>query len=119
MKTFLLSKDYVYKGCSHYIEPQIISQTLRASGTHDVARNLGISCGKVFKTIKVQSANIRKSNWSRLSKSQEALLLCVHTHLDEQWSFVGSKANQRWLWVVLCQYTGQVMAFTFGKRTNI
>ena len=118
MKTFLLSEDYVYKGCSHYIEPQIISQTLRASGIRDVAHNLGISCGKVIKTIKAQSANIRKSNWKRLSKSQKALLLCVHTQLDEQWSFVGSKANQRWLWVALCQYTGQVLAFTFGKRTN-
>jgi len=116
MKTFLLSEDYVYKGCTHNIEAQVLTQTLRASGIRDVAKNLGISCVKVINTIKGQAANIRKANWNRMSKSKTALLLCIHTQLDEQWSFVGSKKNQRWLWVALCQYIGQVLAFTFGKR---
>jgi len=118
MTTFLLSDHYTYRGCQHHIEAQILVQTLRASGIRDVAKNLGISCFKVIKTIKAKAPNIRKANWDRISRNTEALILCLSTQLDEQWSFVGNKKNQRWLWVALCKYTGQVLAFTFGKRTN-
>ena len=38
--------------------------------------------------------------------------------LDEMWSFVFSKANQRWLWLALDHQTGQVLAYTFGKRKD-
>jgi len=37
---------------------------------------------------------------------------------DEQWSFVGSKANKRWLWYILEKSTRKVLAFVFGKRDN-
>jgi len=38
--------------------------------------------------------------------------------LDEMWSFVFSKANQRWLWLALDHQTGQILAYTFGKRKD-
>jgi IS1 family transposase len=38
--------------------------------------------------------------------------------IDEQWSFVGSKKQQYWLWIALCRRTKQVVAFHFGERTN-
>ena len=38
--------------------------------------------------------------------------------LDEMWSFVFSKANQRWLWLTLDHQTGQILAYTFGKRKD-
>lgn len=38
--------------------------------------------------------------------------------LDELWSFVGSKARQRWLWVALCRRTRQVVAYWIGDRSE-
>ncbi len=37
---------------------------------------------------------------------------------DEQWSFVGSKARQHWLWYAYNTRTGGVLAYTFGPRTD-
>lgn len=37
---------------------------------------------------------------------------------DEMWSWCGSKENQRWLWWIIDKKTGNVLGFTFGKRTN-
>jgi len=42
-------------------------------------------------------------------------LIC---ELDEQWSFVGSKARQHWLWYAYNTKTGGVLAYTFGLRTD-
>ncbi|EIC83151.1 iso-IS1 ORF2 [Serratia sp. M24T3] len=36
-------------------------------------------------------------------------LIC---ELDEQWSFVGSKARQHWLWYAYNTKTGGVLAYT-------
>ena len=118
VKTFLLSEDYTYQGCRPHIDTQIIVQTLRAGGIRDIAKTLQISCVKVINTIKSKAATIKKANWAHIPDNTHALLVCVNAQLDEQWSFVGNKKNQRWLWVALCQYTGLILAFTFGRRTN-
>jgi insertion element IS1 protein InsB len=38
--------------------------------------------------------------------------------LDELWSFVGSKAQERWLWLALCRRTWQVVAYWVGDRSQ-
>jgi insertion element IS1 protein InsB len=38
--------------------------------------------------------------------------------VDEMWSFVGSKAHQRWLWHAIDHLTGVVLAYTFGSRAD-
>ncbi|PID50369.1 MAG: hypothetical protein CR991_01950 [Proteobacteria bacterium] len=38
--------------------------------------------------------------------------------MDEQWSFVGSKANQRWLWYAWSPHFKTVFAYAFGRRTD-
>ena len=38
--------------------------------------------------------------------------------LDELWSFVGKKGNQRWLWVAIDRKTRFVLAYTFGRRQD-
>lgn len=35
-----------------------------------------------------------------------------------EWSFVGSKARQHWLWYAYNTRTGGVLAYTFGPRTD-
>lgn len=42
-------------------------------------------------------------------------LIC---ELDEQWSFVDSKACQHWLWHAYNTKTGGVLAYTFCPRTD-
>ena len=38
--------------------------------------------------------------------------------LDEMWSFVGSKAEKRWLWMVMCRRTRQIVAFVIGDHSK-
>jgi insertion element IS1 protein InsB len=38
--------------------------------------------------------------------------------LDEVWSFVLRKTNQRWVWVALCRRTRQIVAYFIGDRTE-
>ena len=37
--------------------------------------------------------------------------------LDELWSFVGSKANPRWVWIALCRQSRQIVAYFVGDRS--
>ncbi|MGV2830885.1 IS1 family transposase [Myxosarcina sp. GI1(2024)] len=38
--------------------------------------------------------------------------------LDEMWSFVGNKKNQRWLWHALDRGSRQILAYAFGRRKD-
>ncbi len=44
----------------------------------------------------------------------EALVL----ELDELWSFVGRKADKRWVWLALARHTRQVVAYVIGDRSE-
>ena len=46
-------------------------------------------------------------------------LACEEAELDEQWSFVGNKSNQRWLWHAVDHNTNTVLAYVFGKRKDV
>jgi insertion element IS1 protein InsB len=37
---------------------------------------------------------------------------------DEQWSYVGNKANQRWLWYAIDHVSNTLLAYVFGKRKD-
>ena len=39
--------------------------------------------------------------------------------IDEMWSYVYSKENQRWLWHAIDHETGNVLAYVFGQRKDI
>ena len=38
--------------------------------------------------------------------------------MDEMWSFVQKKAQQRWLWHAIDHHTGKVLAYVFGRRKD-
>jgi len=38
--------------------------------------------------------------------------------LDEMWSFVQNKKNQRWLWLAIDHETRAVLAYVFGQRKD-
>ena len=45
--------------------------------------------------------------------------VCAEAELDEQWSYVGNKSNQRWLWYAVDHASNTVLAYTFGKRQDV
>jgi len=38
--------------------------------------------------------------------------------IDEMWSYVGDKKQQRWLWHAIDHRTGTVLAYVFGRRKD-
>ncbi len=38
--------------------------------------------------------------------------------IDEAWSFVRCKAQQRWLWTVMCRRTRQIIAYVIGDHSD-
>lgn len=40
------------------------------------------------------------------------------SEMDEMWSFVGNKSNQRWLWHAIDHISGKVLAYTLGEHTD-
>jgi insertion element IS1 protein InsB len=40
------------------------------------------------------------------------------SEVDEMWSYVGSKENQRWLWHAIDHKTGVILAYGFGSRKD-
>lgn len=45
-------------------------------------------------------------------------MACGEAELDGQWSFVGNKSNQRWLWCAVDHATNTVLAYVFGRRMD-
>lgn len=51
----------------------------------------------------------------RVVDKTEVELVC---EIDEQWSYVGSKANPRWLWYAWSPHFKTVFAYAFGPRKD-
>jgi insertion element IS1 protein InsB len=49
---------------------------------------------------------------------QVVIRRCDEAELDEMWSFVRDKSNQRWLWHAIDHRTGEVLAYVLGKRQD-
>ena len=47
-----------------------------------------------------------------------AIRLAEEAEVDEQWSFVRRKKDQRWLWHAIDHRSGQVLAYVFGRRKD-
>ena len=49
---------------------------------------------------------------------QVVIRRCDEVEMDEMWSFVRDKSNQRWLWHAIDHRTGKVLAYVLGKRKD-
>ena len=47
----------------------------------------------------------------KVEESEEA-------ELDEMWSYVGNKENQRWLWHAIDHHSGEILAYVFGNHED-
>jgi insertion element IS1 protein InsB len=44
--------------------------------------------------------------------------LADETEVDEMWSYVGRKKDQRWLWHAIDHRSGKILAYVFGRRQD-
>ena len=118
---FLL--QYVDKGRLPVVKQQIVDMTLNGSGVRDIVRVLGVSSATVIDVLKKKEPAIKQVN-ERLLKSLDAAQFDViirqveDAEMDELWSFVGSKRQQRWLWHAIDHHTGSVFAYVCGPRED-
>ncbi len=100
---------YTYQACDPKRRNLIIPMTLNASGIRDIARVLTISPNTVLRVIKMHAATITEPSPRGHVKDLE---------LDEFWSFVQQKSDQRWTWLAWDRHCKQVVAFVNGRRTD-
>ena len=119
--SFLL--DYRNRGCLPEVKQQIIDMSLNSSGVRDTARVLRISTNTVLSELKKKEAALELVNTTRL-RTINPEDIAVHVErageaeMDEMWSFVGKKKEQRWLWHAIDHSTGAVLAYVFGRRKD-
>lgn len=119
--TFIL--DYSYLGCLPEIKEQVLNMALNASGIRDTARVLSISVCTVISTLRSVESSLESVNGKVLGEldcdGAKVLIVKVDdAEIDEMWSFVGKKSNQRWLWHAIDHQTGKILAYVFGRRKD-
>lgn len=58
------------------------------------------------------------ANFEWLDKLTDKELQSIELQIDEMWSFVDFKKNKKWIWVVYCPATKQVLSIHFGRRSK-
>ncbi|HBL0924203.1 TPA: IS1 family transposase [Escherichia coli] len=103
---------YTYQARKPGMKELITEMAFNGAGVRDTARTLKIGINTVIRTFKKLAP---KRITSSPVAHADVALIC---ELDEQWSYVGSKARQHWLWYAYNTKTGGVPAYTFGPRTD-
>ncbi|MFZ8988623.1 MAG: IS1 family transposase, partial [Methylophilaceae bacterium] len=93
--------NYSNLGCLIATKKRVIDMVLNGSGINDISRVLSISHTTVIDIIKAKASTIRKVNFDKAINLSKVLMLELSVELDEQWSWVQNKGNQRWLWAAL------------------
>jgi insertion element IS1 protein InsB len=101
--------DYTYQGCRPEIRFLILKMTLNSSGIRDISRVLAISTNTILKAIRQAAEKLPDLRPPNHAQTVE---------LDEFWSFVGKKKNQRWMWLGLTSTTRRIGAVLHGRRTD-
>ena len=82
-----------------------------------ICRIFSVSMPWLLKLIDEIIGSLPSDLNATLPSENEELEVAV-LELDEQWSYVGSKDNQQWLWLVFHSDTRQVLAMHVGKRNK-
>ncbi len=120
-QSFLL--EYRYQGRLPEVKQQILDMSLNASGVRDTARVLHISPDTVLRELRQKAAALESVDTALLrTMDPDEILVDIQqageAEIDEMWSFVGKKGNQRWLWHAIDHHTGAVLAYVFGRRKD-
>ena len=84
---------------------------------------LRISTDTVLRAFRKKEAALASVNNALLRTIDPAEILvdieqAGEAEVDEMWSFVGKKGNQRWLWHAIDHQTRKVLAYVFGRRQD-
>ncbi len=101
--------NYTYQGCRTFIRSLILKMTLNSSGIRDISRVLEVSTNTVQKLLLKESRKIPDVRVPTHAKTVE---------LDEFWSFVQNKSNQRWTWLAITSSSRRIGAFVNGRRND-
>jgi len=82
---------------------------MNGSGIRDICRVLRLSINTVLKTIRQQAAQAAEPIVPQRITDLE---------IDEMWSFVGKKENQRWLWYAFDPERKKIVCWQIGRRTG-
>ncbi|WPL15229.1 IS1 transposase [Thiorhodovibrio winogradskyi] len=82
-----------------------------------------LGAATVLSTIRSIENDLQSTNQKVLEKMagdppKVLIVKAVDAELDEMWSFVGKKSNQRWLWHAIDHKTGRILAYVFGRRKD-
>ena len=97
---------------------------INGSGIHDTIRVLKIAKNTVLTVIREKSKSLVQVNPSLLFSSQNEARevrfenASIEAEVDEQWSYVKNKSNQRWLWYAIDHATNTILAYVLGKRKD-
>ncbi len=111
--------QYRYNACKPGVKDQILDHTMNGSGVRDIWRSLRVSTETILNIIKGIAGGLLQVNEAMLAtiqadvKEREVEIFCT-CELDEQWSFVQNKGDQRWLWHAVDRATNTVLAYVLG-----
>jgi insertion element IS1 protein InsB len=118
-------QKYHCKSCASYgtlhaqpkyderVRTQVKRAVLDRISLRGIERLFGLSRRTVADWIEVWAEHLLPLETTLADAQVEDVL-----ELDEAWSFVLKKANQRWVWVALCRRTRQIVAYFIGDRTE-
>ena len=119
----IFKTEYIYRAYEPGVKAHIADMAVNGSGIRDTARVLGIGKGTVISELKKRAAEVVNTNPPigppEIAEGVRHLFdFPRDVQIDEQWSYVGNKGKQRWLWSAIDAATGCVLSFVFGPRTN-
>ena len=94
-----------YTGCHSKLWTLVKQAFVRGCGIRDIAAIFSISIGKVLSLL------VENKVHPSPKRTEYDVL-----EIDELWSFVGSKENKVWLIYAYHRESGEIVAWTFGKR---
>jgi len=104
-------------GTTGHYTPERREEILRAyqerSSMRGIQRTFGVARTTLARWLKQTAAT-----QPEVAETLDAVRDDDVLELDELWSFVTSKDNQRWVWIALCRRTRQVVAFFIGDRSE-
>lgn len=100
-------------GYSREVRTQVKRAVLERVSLRGIERIFGIARQTVSRWLEGWIAAVPPIAHSLLPAQDNDVL-----ELDELWSYVGDKRQQRWVWLALCRRTRQVVAYWIGDRSQ-
>ena len=118
-KSFQL--HYKNNACKVGVKEQIAELTVNGCGVRSIARTLGINKNTVVSQLKKQTPHVNPYVIDMIEHNQLQRLdvqLYYTAEMDEFWSYVGKKSNQRWTWYAMDKSSGIIVAWHNGTRAD-